>query len=236
MNDRKLVLDDDELDHLDELLEKYSAREEGYDVEQLDGFLAALAIGPVSVPPSQYLPVIRGEAAGEDAPAFDSAEQMQDFLVLLARHANALAYDLVLAKGKTTHYVPVVFPDDVYETPEDAQKFLGLKWALGFVEGMRFYEEAWDAAAVDAPALERLEMLITSLMMSEEAGQQPLTLDERLDVFAELPQALRKAGAVFADARREAMRAKTVVREQKVGRNDPCPCGSGKKFKQCCGK
>jgi len=31
--------------------------------------------------------------------------------------------------------------------------------------------------------------------------------------------------------------AKTpFVREQKIGRNDPCPCGSGKKYKQCCGK
>jgi preprotein translocase subunit SecA len=29
---------------------------------------------------------------------------------------------------------------------------------------------------------------------------------------------------------------KTVVREgEKVGRNDPCPCGSGKKYKKCCG-
>jgi len=29
---------------------------------------------------------------------------------------------------------------------------------------------------------------------------------------------------------------KTVVAEKKVGRNDPCPCGSGKKFKKCCGQ
>ena len=28
----------------------------------------------------------------------------------------------------------------------------------------------------------------------------------------------------------------TVVKGKKVGRNDPCPCGSGKKYKQCCGK
>ena len=28
----------------------------------------------------------------------------------------------------------------------------------------------------------------------------------------------------------------TVVKEKKVGRNDPCPCGSGKKYKQCCGR
>ena len=30
--------------------------------------------------------------------------------------------------------------------------------------------------------------------------------------------------------------SKTVVKEKKIGRNDPCPCGSGKKYKFCCGK
>ena len=29
---------------------------------------------------------------------------------------------------------------------------------------------------------------------------------------------------------------KTVIAEKKVGRNDPCPCGSGKKYKKCCGQ
>ena len=29
---------------------------------------------------------------------------------------------------------------------------------------------------------------------------------------------------------------KTVIAEPKIGRNDPCPCGSGKKYKKCCGK
>lgn len=28
---------------------------------------------------------------------------------------------------------------------------------------------------------------------------------------------------------------KQPVRKQKIGRNDPCPCGSGKKYKKCCG-
>ena len=35
---------------------------------------------------------------------------------------------------------------------------------------------------------------------------------------------------------REAKKANTVIKGQKVGRNDPCPCGSGKKYKFCCGK
>lgn len=33
----------------------------------------------------------------------------------------------------------------------------------------------------------------------------------------------------------EQKRSRTVVKEAKIGRNDPCPCGSGKKFKKCCG-
>lgn len=30
--------------------------------------------------------------------------------------------------------------------------------------------------------------------------------------------------------------SKTIVKDKKIGRNDPCPCGSGKKYKKCCGK
>ena len=43
-----------------------------------------------------------------------------------------------------------------------------------------------------------------------------------------------------AEARKEIEKAykktKTVVKEKTVGRNDACPCGSGKKYKKCCGK
>jgi preprotein translocase subunit SecA len=33
-----------------------------------------------------------------------------------------------------------------------------------------------------------------------------------------------------------AQKGKTVVRDERIGRNDPCPCGSGKKYKKCCGQ
>lgn len=35
---------------------------------------------------------------------------------------------------------------------------------------------------------------------------------------------------------KEQKTSKTVVNTEKVGRNDPCPCGSGKKYKKCCGR
>ena len=35
---------------------------------------------------------------------------------------------------------------------------------------------------------------------------------------------------------KEEKRSGTIVKEKKIGRNDPCPCGSGKKYKHCCGR
>ena len=35
---------------------------------------------------------------------------------------------------------------------------------------------------------------------------------------------------------REQKNSTTVVKPPKIGRNDPCPCGSGKKYKKCCGR
>lgn len=47
-------------------------------------------------------------------------------------------------------------------------------------------------------------------------------------------------GILSAEQRKEITKAykktKTVVKEKTVGRNDPCPCGSSKKYKKCCGK
>ncbi len=45
-----------------------------------------------------------------------------------------------------------------------------------------------------------------------------------------------KASDVVSEAAEAAERAKPVRSGPKVGRNDPCPCGSGKKYKQCCGR
>ena len=40
----------------------------------------------------------------------------------------------------------------------------------------------------------------------------------------------------MAQIAKEYKRSKTIVKGKKIGRNEPCPCGSGKKYKQCCGK
>jgi len=62
-------------------------------------------------------------------------------------------------------------------------------------------------------------------------------VEARADWLYELPQ----WDALLTEERRkelykEQKKSGTVVKEKKVGRNEPCPCGSGKKFKFCCGK
>ena len=39
----------------------------------------------------------------------------------------------------------------------------------------------------------------------------------------------------MAKAARERAKNRTIRHEVKIGRNDPCPCGSGRKYKKCCG-
>lgn len=60
-----------------------------------------------------------------------------------------------------------------------------------------------------------------------------------LDAKAEYLYTLPQWDAIFSvEKRKEIARAwkdsKTVVKEVRIGRNDPCPCGSGKKYKKCC--
>lgn len=62
-------------------------------------------------------------------------------------------------------------------------------------------------------------------------------VDARADWLYGLPQ----WDALLTEERRkelykEQKQSGTVVKEKKIGRNDPCPCGSGKKYKFCCGK
>ena len=62
-------------------------------------------------------------------------------------------------------------------------------------------------------------------------------VDAKADWLYELPQ----WEAIFTEEERKALyleqkKSGTIVKPKKIGRNDPCPCGSGKKYKFCCGR
>ncbi|MDW5300137.1 MAG: SEC-C metal-binding domain-containing protein [Sedimentibacter sp.] len=89
----------------------------------------------------------------------------------------------------------------------------------------------------------------------EEVGLDDLTEDSEIkvefdfekllwnmhDSKAEWLYGMNEWSNIFDDEKRKQIkkdfnRSKIVVKGEKIGRNDPCPCGSGKKYKKCCGK
>jgi uncharacterized protein len=72
-----------------------------------------------------------------------------------------------------------------------------------------------------------------------EMRPEPISPEQREDVIVHMAAGLLEAYQYFR-SQREAYAGTTFTHEprhtaSKVGRNDPCPCGSGKKYKKCCG-
>src|SRR5687767_267254 len=99
-------LTDADYDRLSSLLSRFRD-EHAMNLEELDGFLAALICGPAPVHPSEYLPEIwGGEMADEEA--FSSQQQLKDCLDLVMRHWSAVA--ATLQSGDV--FLPVLLEDD----------------------------------------------------------------------------------------------------------------------------
>ena len=65
--------------------------------------------------------------------------------------------------------------------------------------------------------------------------------NEGFEMFDEMISAIQRDTVFFAlkmEVRKEEKRTPppVPVKKEKIGRNDPCPCGSGKKYKNCCGR
>jgi uncharacterized protein len=99
-------------------------------------------------------------------------------------------------------------------------------------------EAAWDAWLDEHDWIDEiftfLDRLASGEVMGEdpEAETTPLGYEERLGIIIELPAML----ADLHNHRIDALTPRTQLkREAKPDRNDPCPCGSGKKYKKCHG-
>ena len=81
-----------ELDRLTEFL-KISKSRHAMNLEQLDGFFAALIAGPDIVSPSEYLPEVFGGEMSETC-SFETVEHASDVIGLIMRHSNSIATTL----------------------------------------------------------------------------------------------------------------------------------------------
>ena len=189
---------------------------------ELDGFLAGLILCPDTIMPSEWMEVIWG---GE-APVFDDIGQAQAVSKLILGHYNAIIRDL-----DREHYRPI------YAFDIDGA-VLWEYWIEGFVEAMRLRPDAWlDWTQDDDKELLRAWFVLGRLgeLATRPHEFEPMDLDKELENLA--PDLIPEHVEIMHHARlAEAGQAAHPASQnkRKVGRNEPCPCGSCKKFKKCC--
>jgi uncharacterized protein len=211
----------DERDWLAGFLASPQVPDSTMSLEMLDGFFTALVIGPELVPPSEYFPVIWGADNGS-GPDWDSPEQAQHAFNLLAKHRNAIA----ARRLASTEHCPMIDNFGIAMPGEE--------WADGFVAGIEMRKDAW-GPMFDDHRTDQLVMPILALCShTPKEVQGQLTAEMREGILAQLPATVQMIAAYWR-ARNSGFLRREPLRFTKVGRNAPCACGSGKKFKKCCG-
>jgi uncharacterized protein len=244
-------LSDPEIASLDARLAELDP-EHSMAVEEFDGFCAALACCPEPIARDEWLPLVLGESDRAQA-ALRAQGQDASLIRLIDRHRESVVADLTAGEG----FAPVLSQD------EDGKTW-GHAWAIGFARGMALRPDAWDELDADEDledALDPLMRLVAEAQggpevfdPTQEAGAPagpaaeetslsdedwpPIAEDERASVIHDMLDGVQDVFAFFSEARRKAFSPKAVRRDpvMQAGRNDPCPCGSGRKFKRCHGQ
>ena len=216
-----LTFDEAARSRLMELLDAKSEAHNTMRCDEVQGFMMALLSGPDALNPTNWLPVILGEES-----LFDAKERTE-----IERLVMAMAADMRMKLNEK------ILPDLwFYEDEAGNPDFY--TWCNAYLYALDIVPTDW-FEAVDQEEFEDLFypiMALGGIYDDEENGEVILHLNEKelIQLESDLPHVLLD---IYWYWQAIINKPQTVRREgEKVGRNDPCPCGSGKKYKACCGK
>lgn len=200
---------------------------------ELDGYLTGVVVTPQAAPilPSVWMARIWGD----DEPIFGDDAQISAVLGAVIAHYNLLLRDIDrslkrMEADRTIDYRPPFVVGD--ETPShDAVR----AWARGFWKAMPLAPATWSGLVED----ERTKVVLEPFIGFFDLGgpdERPSDPDALLDAEAALIPRMILILRKLARIREAAGRSAPISRREKVGRNDPCPCGSEKKYKRCCAR
>lgn len=227
--------------------------------EFCEGFMAALLCCRRVITPAEYWPELLGMDVpqGQAVPAlFRDLKQYQQFMNLWQRRMDAVATALdlpVASLDDERAYLPKVMdlrgevavlpPDERAELGDTPLPSLALIWTLGFLYAVESWPKEWtlprdrDTSSAISAALQNIMILVendndppTVSTFSEDGP--PSVSQRRADNFSAAIWAVYDLYQLWHSM---GPQVETVRLGDKTGRNDPCPCGSGKKFKKCCG-
>lgn len=114
---------------------------------------------------------------------------------------------------------------------ELAEKFgTDCVYFMGFIDGINdSLKTPYDLEKLDKSSLIAIDIDFHNLYFN------------MIDAKADYLYSLSQWEGIFSDEKRKEIHkewstSKIITNKNKIGRNSPCPCGSGKKYKQCCGK
>jgi uncharacterized protein len=243
-----------ELDAFEATCRRLGAFDERIGFEWVDGFLASVAAAQRLASVEEWLPAMFGDTFDRVfADPEDHAQGLRPLLARLRVLCDQLDPEALLDDPDALRLEPLiadVTDDDrarmVAEGGADealvAQFVSGLPWAMGFLDGVKALPEVWptleaaDAAELFDQAFEHV--LALTLAPDSEACRAHLATyypqgePTRDELIAEACMAVQDLRLYWVDF---APRPPPRRVEPVPGRNDPCPCGSGRKYKKCHG-
>jgi uncharacterized protein len=200
---------------------------------ELDGYLTGVIVTPQPTPISPSAWLMR--LWDEDPPIFDEAAQIKTVLGALIRRYNALTTKIDrsvtrLEVDGTVDYQPAFLAGDEKPTHNSVRA-----WVRGFWTAMTLAPETWSGLVED----ERTQILIRPFvgffdLEPYEPGELRSNVDALLDEDAALIPRFILVLRKLAQIRQADAPASRPAHRTKIGRNQPCPCGSGRKYKRCC--
>jgi uncharacterized protein len=199
-------------------------------VEELDGFVTGLLVCPDLIKPGEWLPSVWNAAGDEPSPFADLAHANRVF-ALIMEHYNSVAVTLFEHPERYRPLLPV---------DTNSAEIVWEVWIEGFEAALALRPEAWrplleaDGATVEAFGA------LTALVDIARAGSA-IPLAELEAIAATASDDITRSIIALNRWRLDNYSAPRDIEwgpppaARKVGRNDPCPCGSGKKYKRCCG-
>lgn len=194
---------------------------------ELDGFLTGILISPDPVMPAEWMQDVWGADEGGLAP-FEDPLDVQWFTDAVMAQLNEIVRNLV--RGKL---------QPIFDFDERNGDVLWELWLDGFAQAMALRPDGWAALAAGedtdaADAAEQLTMLIA--VARNESSLDSVQINAvQDDAPADLVDAVLRLHAAKLRRGDAPAAVPTGARSTKIGRNEPCRCGSGKKFKRCCG-
>lgn len=212
------------LDRIDEDADTEGKDEGVLDVSELDGMFTAIVSGPVSILPSQWLPALWGDFA----PVWSNEKEFEDIFSMLVRHMNGIVVSLM---QEPESFEPLFLEREV----EGKTYTIVDEWCEGYLRGMALAAGQWEAGGMEMAVL--LAPIRAFTGETDWRAHDLASSEETDNVRRAITPNVREIHAFWLERREhtEAPASPPAQRaEPRVGRNDPCPCGSGKKYKKCC--